>query len=260
MEVKELYEYPVKGLKGSRVSCASVNSRGLNLDRRLMLVDSSNSFLSQRQIPGLVKLLPTLDDEIKIENLDTNKYISTMIEKFVIRDQVEIWGQIVEAEQAPDEINDWISDQVGQKVKLFHMGDKTRRPVPGGNEGDIVSFADGYPILLTGSASLDDLNSRLANPVSIDRFRTNIHVSTNKPFEEESWQKIKIGDVILRVAKKCARCKVINVDQNSGKVYTEPLEALRSYRQEDNKVNFGMNLIPETHGLIHEGDRVEVLA
>lgn len=139
------------------------------------------------------------------------------------------------------------------------MDDDNIRPLRSGREGEIVSFADGYPLLLTGTASLDNLNSKLDTPIEIDRFRTNIHLKTIVPFEEENWQRIKISDVVFRVAKKCARCHVINIDQHSGKALKEPLRTLSTYRKEGNKVNFGMNLIPETHGIIHEGDSVEIL-
>ena len=230
------------------------------MDRRWMLVDSENSFLSQRQIPALTRLIPSFKEELKIQNLDDSVIVTAAINEFAESENVEVWGQIVEARKAPDKVNSWLTEQLRQPVKLFYMGEDNLRPIRGGNEGEVVSFADGYPILLTGSASLADLNKRLTHPVGIDRFRPNIHITTNHPFEEEAWQRIRIGEVTFRIVKKCARCTVINVDQDSGQVMMEPLKTLSTYRKEGNKVNFGMNLIPENNGLVHEGDSIEILS
>jgi uncharacterized protein YcbX len=259
MVVKSLFEYPVKGLRGNEVCCASINSRGLNMDRRWILVDSENSFLSQRQIPAMANLLATVKDQLLIEDQVDLSACSADISQFADEEEVEVWGQVVGAKRAPESINQWLSVKLGRPVKLFYMADENIRPVRNGQAGEIVSFADGYPLLLTGSASLADLNARLDTPVDIDRFRTNIHLDTKIPFEEEAWQRLKIGDVTFRLAKKCARCTVINVDQASGKVAQEPLKTLSTYRREGNKVNFGVNLVPESYGLIHEGDNVEII-
>lgn len=260
MTVTDLFEYPVKGLHGNKICCASVNKRGLKMDRRWMIVDSENSFLSQRQIPALTQLLPSFQDSLTLKDLSAETSIDVNLIEFNSTEEVEVWGQVVTAKKGPEVANRWLTERVGQPVKLVFMDEENNRPVRQGSEGDIVSFADGYPLLLTGSASLEDLNSRLESPIGIDRFRTNIHVHTTRPFEEEDWRRIKIGDVIFKVVKKCARCQVINIDQVTGKPSKEPLRTLATYRKEGNKVNFGMNLIPETLGLIHEGDSVEILA
>lgn len=260
MVVKALYEYPVKGFRGTEVCCASVSSRGLRMDRRWMLVDSNNAFLSQRQIPSMTHLLATFHEKLLLEDQVDLSSCAVSPEQFADLEEVEVWGQVVPARKAPTEVNQWLSDKLKRSVRLFYMDDNNIRPVRNGQDGEIVSFADGYPVLLTGSASLDDLNRQLDIPVTIDRFRPNIHLSTQRPFEEEEWQRLKIGEVTFRMVKKCARCMVINVDQQSGKVAKEPLKSLSTYRKEGNKVNFGINLIPETFGLVHAGDQVEILA
>jgi len=130
----------------------------------------------------------------------------------------------------------------------------------GGRAGDEVSLADGYPLLLTSRASLADLNRRLAQPVGMARFRPNLVIDGAQPFAEDNWQRLRIGEVILRVAKPCARCKVITIDQHTGVAGKEPLHTLSTYRQRDNKVYFGVNLIPENSGIVHRQDVVEVLA
>lgn len=230
------------------------------MDRRWMIVDSSNSFLSQRQIPSLTQLIPSFQESLKLEDLTTSSISEIALEDFRTTEEVEVWGQVVEAKKGPEDVNQWLTERVGQPVKLVYMDEDNIRSIRGNTDGAIVSFADGYPLLLTGTASLDDLNEKLQTSIGIDRFRTNIHVSTTAPFEEETWEKVKIGDVVFKVVKKCARCQVINIDQFSGKPTMEPLKTLSAYRKEGNKVNFGMNLIPETLGIIHEGDSLEILA
>jgi len=259
MVVKQLFEYPVKGLRGNSIACASVNSRGLNHDRRWMLVDSSGSFISQRQMPSLTGLQPLFQDKLRIVHLQSDEIMTIALEEFTIAKEVEIWGQVVIGHGTDTEINEKLSKIVGQSVELIYMNDTDQRPIKSAKEGEIVSFADGYPVLLTGTASLADLNQKLEKPIEIDRFRTNIHVATGSPFEEELWQRIKVGEVVFRVVKKCARCQVINIDQDTGAPSKEPLQTLSTYRKEGNKVNFGVNLIPETTGIIHEGDQVVVL-
>jgi len=259
MKVEQIFEFPVKGLKGKTIPCGTISNRGLNMDRRWMLVDDSNSFLSQRQIPSLTQLTPSFDDGLSIASLANNESIEIDLNDFLNEEEVEVWGQVVKAKRASEEVNEWLSNKVKQTVKLFFMDEESIRPIRSEKEGDIVSFADGYPLLLTGSASLDDLNEKLERQITIDRFRTNVHVSTALPYEEETWKRIKIGEVIFRVAKKCARCQVINIDQETGLVSKEPLKTLSTYRKEGNKVNFGVNLIPESFGIIHEDDTITVL-
>ena len=260
MRVDSLFEYPVKGLRGNKVCCATVNRRGLKMDRRWMIVDNENSFLSQRQIPGMTNLQASFSEQLTLEDTKDQSTMVVDLKNFITLEEVEIWGQVVSAKRGPKIANQWLSEKLGRAVKIFYMGEENLRPVRQGVDGEIVSFADGYPILLTGTASLADLNNKLDHPVAIDRFRTNIHLETNKAFEEEAWQRLKIGDVVFKVVKKCARCTVINVDQQSGRVLMEPLKTLSTYRKEANKVNFGMNLIPETFGLVHEEDEIEILA
>jgi uncharacterized protein YcbX len=259
MIVESLFEYPVKGLRGLKVPCATVNPRGLNNDRRWMIVDSANSFISQRQFPILTQFKPVVEDGLKITKVDSELSASIPFSDFTSVVEVEVWGQIVKAHASNADIDNWLSTQIGQQVKLVYMDDEDTRVITSSKDGAIVSFADGYPVLLTGSASLQDLNDRLHTKASIDRFRPNIHVSTTTAFEEEEWQRIKIGEVYFQVAKKCARCPVINIEQDSGRSTKETLKTLSSYRKEGNKVNFGINLIPENTGIIHESDPVEVI-
>jgi hypothetical protein len=123
----------------------------------------------------------------------------------------------------------------------------------------IVSFADGYPFMIIGQASLDDLNSRLEDPLPMNRFRTNFVFTGGKSFEEDNWKKFKIGDVIFKAVKPCARCVITTTDQETAERAPEPLHTLSKYRKIDNKVFFGMNLICESTGEVMIGDKIALL-
>jgi uncharacterized protein YcbX len=260
MIVTNLFEYPVKGLLGNEICCATVNRRGLAMDRRWMLVDDQGNFLSQRQLPGLTQFLPTYQDNLVIRHLPSGETKSIDIEDFGQTQKVVVWDQKCAAHGSENEISQWLSDKLNLPVRLVYMDETDLRPVESSSDNAIVSFADGYPVLLATQASLDDLNERLDSPIIINRFRPNIVIDGKKPFEEDNWQRLKIGAIVFKVAKRCARCHVININQTNGLSTKEPLKTLSTYRKEGNKVNFGINLIPENNGIIHEEDEVVVLA
>lgn len=259
MDVVDLFEYPVKGLLGNSLCCASVNRRGLAMDRRWMLADESGNFLSQRQLPELTQFIPVYQENLTIKHLPSGIEKNIDLAEFDQARQVEVWGQPCSAHSTDNEINLWLSDLLKKKVDLVYMDDHDLRSIEYAGQEDIVSFADGYPILLANMASLKDLNSKLTSPIVMNRFRPNIVVDGDTPFSEDNWNRIKIGDVTFKVAKKCARCHVINIDQVTGVSSKEPLKTLNTYRKEGNKVNFGINLIPESTGIIHDKDDVIVL-
>ena len=259
MVVSSLYEYPVKGLLGNEINCASVNRRGLAMDRRWMFVDKDGKFISQRELPSLTEFLPGFEGNLIIKHLPSaeTKTIETL--EFSELLEVNIWGQACKAHGSKSEINKWLSDKLNKTVELVHMDEKDVRPIESSSNSDIVSFADAYPVLLTTMASLNDLNSRLTEAVEINRFRPNILIDGGAPYVEDSWRKVKIGKVEFNVAKQCARCHNVNIDQRTGLATKEPLKTLSTYRKDGHKVNFGVYLTPLNEGIIHEGDEVVVL-
>ena len=123
-----------------------------------------------------------------------------------------------------------------------------------------MSFADGFPLLVTTQASLDDLNTRLASPVTMDRFRTNLLVGGAEPWAEDEWQDLRVGETRFAGVKDCARCAVTTVDQGSGvrSEDNEPLRTLARFRRKaGGRIIFGQNLVPRRLGRIARGDRVE---
>lgn len=230
------------------------------MDRRWMLVDSKGDFLSQRQLPALTQFLPTFHDRLSIKHLPSGEVKIIEPSDFSEVSNVVVWGQECTSHSTNNGIDTWLSEYLAQPVKLVYMDESDIRPLESPNVNDIVSFADGYPVLLATQASLDDLNKRLDSPVEINRFRPNILIDGDMAFAEDNWQRVKIGAINFRVAKRCARCHVINIDQASGISTKEPLRTLSTYRKEANKVNFGVNLIPENTGIIHEEDELIVLS
>jgi len=142
------------------------------------------------------------------------------------------------------------------------MPEESLRPVDPdyAREGDIVSFADAFPLLLISQPSLDDLNSRLVVPVPMNRFRPNIVVSGCGAYDEDKWKIIRVGGTFFHVKKPCSRCVTTTIDQTTGVQGKEPLATLSKYRNIDGEVFFGQNIIPEGLGVLHIGDLVEVVS
>lgn len=265
MHLSEINIYPVKSLKGISVESALVEDRGLRFDRRRMLVDEANKFLTQREHPQMARIAISVVDDglsasakgssIKIEHKpDSDTFAS-----------VTVWSSKVKAKVYNDATNEWFSDALGLKCRLVLMPDEAERKVePLGavrKFKDTVSFADAYPFLLIGRGSLADLNSRLENPVPMNRFRPNLVVDGSEPYAEDTWKRIRIGEAEFHVVKPCARCVLTTVDQTTGeKAGKEPLKTLSTYRNHNGKVMFGQNLIAESAGVkVCLNDTVEIL-
>jgi uncharacterized protein len=261
--VTRLAFYPVKGLGGQLLEEVEVQDRGFTWDRRwmLVLVGEGHWFLTQRQLPrmatikaavtreGLVLTHQNTQITIPLEPLETAPEI-----------QVTIWNDRVEAVFLP-EYGQRFSEILHHRCDLVFMPDTTLRAVNPAfaRPGDIVGFADAYPILLIGEASLADLNTRLDDPVPTDRFRPNIVVSTNEPFIEDRWGEIEIGSALVRGTKASDRCSVPTVDQFSGeRTGPEPIRTLATYRRFGDGVYLGQNLTIRRTGRIALGDVVSV--
>ncbi len=179
------------------------------------------------------------------------------------RGQVTVWRSTLPATDAGDAAAHWLSAVLGQPCRLVYMHDTGARPINPAYAaaGETVSFADGYPVLLTSLGSLDDLNGRLARPVPISRFRANIVVGGAAAWAEDCWRLVRIGEAVFRVVKPCDRCTVTTIDQQTGlrPDRTEPLRTLGRFRHDGRGIMFGQNLVPTILGRIATGDPVEVL-
>ncbi len=260
----EISIYPIKSCSGIKLNSSEVEDRGFPLDRRWLLVEENGTFISQRSTPKL--------GQIKISHLEDNLLVScvgkeslTLEIKSSLSTQIEthIWKDTVQGNWISTDCDAWFSDILGRSVRLVHMSRDVHRPLEKSylpsNRSFEVSFADGYPYLLTNQASLDDLNGRLNQPIPMDRFRSNLIVSGFAAFAEDRWKRMRIGKVEFLVVKPSARCVVTTIDQKSGIASREPLKTLATYRKQEGKVMFGMNLIALGSGNVRVGDEVSIL-
>ena len=260
--------YPVKGLKGIAVTQARCTERGLEYDRRWMVVGAEDEFLTQREVPRMATIWTDIaKGKLTLSAPDTDPVdVPLAPPPSSPRMHVTVWSSEVEALAVSGEADAWLSDYLAMECRLVYMPDNSRRlsnPKYGG-EGKLVGFADGYAYLLTGDASLADLNARLAannHPaLPMNRFRPNLVVAGAEAYAEDGWKRVQIGQASFGVAKPCGRCQVTTTDQATGEVTgPEPLATLATYR--DSKefgTMFGMNLVSEKVGIVRVGDEVRV--
>jgi hypothetical protein len=259
--VTGIYIYPIKGLPGLSLSKTCVEQRGLQFDRRWMLVDENNVFLSQRTFPILsqFKLAQnSLGFTIESPFSKDSIHIPYMAEGNEI--VVEVWSDKVNAINFNIVINDWFSAILQTKCKLVYLSNSSIRELDEKfNRGaDMVSFADGFPILLVGESSLEALNNRLLDPIKMDRFRPNLVFKGGLAFEEDMFGEFNIGSNEFLACKACARCSVTTVNQQSGELSKEPLKTLATFRMNDQKIYFGENVMSLNFGgTIYLGDAIQ---
>lgn len=257
MQVTQLFIYPIKSLGGIALNTSKIEQRGLQYDRRYMLVDENGNFLSQRQIPQLTLFHLTL-----LQNGFMVYYHEQQLQvPFVMSgptEKVNIWEDVVEAVIADDTYNQWFSDCLGQQIRLVFMPQSAKRLVSAdyAQHGEEVSFADAYPLLLLSEASLVMLNGKLSHPIGMDRFRPNMVIAGCEAHEEETWGLFQVGNALLKRVKPCARCVVTTINPQTGETGKEPLTTLSTYRMEANKIMFGENVLCLQEGEISIGDEL----
>lgn len=277
MNLVELFIYPIKSCGKIAQNQGKVTRKGLDWDREFMWVDESGQFVTQRTHPQLAKIrVQQLGELIELSVEDQNiksfqlQPILTGISK-----PVQVWRDQTIAIDQGDEVADWLKIALKQhnqpNLRLVRQSPDFIRPVDPNyavNTDNQVSFADGYPCLLTNTASLAELNRKLTEtyPISsqeipMNRFRPNLVIDTDQPFIEDQWKTILIGEVYFDLVKPCSRCIVTTTDQNIGErnPLKEPLKTLATFRQQPRGVMFGVNIIPRNTGTIQVGDVVEVV-
>ncbi len=265
MKVTEINIYPIKSTRRIALMETKVSPRGLPWDRRWMLIDSDGKFMTARQHPTLATVETCFTGNALRVSVNDGRPLELPLQPSdskVI--SVTVWRDQCDAVPAGEEADAWFSEFLGIPCQLVQMTDDLVRGVdPGfGQPGDEVSFADGFPLLLLCEASLNDLNSRLDEAVSMRRFRPNLVVDGEQPYAEDNWQRLRVGEVEFAGVKNCSRCVFTTVDPDTGIKHPdkEPLRTLSSYRRRpEGGVYFGQNLIPRSGGIIRVGDAVEIL-
>ncbi len=263
--ISQLYIYPIKSLGGIAVDKVMVTSRGLQFDRRFMLVDDNNSFITQRTLPKLALLRTAIEEEKLFvyhnENTDEKLSVPLVPEPSAERTMVCIWDDSCEAQFVNDEADKWFSAKLDVSCRLVYMPESTQRQVDSDYaiEKDITSFADDFHVLLIGASSLDDLNNRLEKPLPMNRFRPNIVMDGGMPFEEDTMEEFSINGIDFCGVKLCSRCVVTTIDQETGFSDREPLKTLATFRSFSNKLFFGQNVLCRGKGMVRIGDQVRIL-
>lgn len=257
--------YPVKSIQGPALGEAAVEPWGLAGDRRWLVVDEAGGAVTQREFPrmALGRAQPLAHGGIALTAPGMER-LAVAVPEPVATASVRIFDSKTEAIPAAPEAGAWFGELLGADVRLVHLDDPAhRRQIDPAYSlpGETVSFADSHPLLVTTLASLDALNSLIARgdhpdegPLPMDRFRPNVVVTGSAPWAEDGWRRIRIGEVVFRVAKPCARCVITTVDQATARRGKEPLRTLAAHRRVEGKLLFGQKLVPESAGTLRVGD------
>ena len=265
-----LHIYPVKSCHRVDLAAATVEPWGLAGDRRWLVVDDEGLLRTQRKVPRMALIRPSQAADgrllLRAPGMSDLELAPPSRAAGAEQTTVTVWRFTGAAARAGAAADAWLTEFLGSPSHLTYMDDTSVRPTNPAYSlpDDRVSFADGYPLLLTSTASLEALGSWIAElggePVPMTRFRPNAVVAGTEPWAEERWRRVRIGGQVFRVVKPCARCVMTTVDPELG-VFTgqQPLRALRKFHRDGPDVVFGMNLVPDTAGPLRVGDAFEVL-
>jgi len=272
MHLAALNLYPVKSLAGMYAARVALDELGLVGDRRFMVVDENDRFLSQRTLPRMALLQTRLDSDtltLSAKTLGSQLQVQRASDPAAHLRRVSVWSsEGLHAEDCGDVAARWLQQFLEVRCRLVRAGSAFNRPIlKGGRENELMNFADASPFLAVSEASLGMLNDGLIlhgeEPVPMDRFRPNLVFADTAPFAEDSWARIRIGDIILRSTGPCARCVVTTTNQQTAIRGPEPLRTLATFRRDVSNptdVNFGQNLVHETKsGTLAVGAKIDVL-
>lgn len=256
--VKEIYIYPIKSLAGISCKNALAEEMGFENDRRWMLIDAENQMITQREHRIMSQFYPQISDGKISITFQDQKHEFSINEQLENAIEVNVWDDKSEVVEVNQETSKWFSKHLGfecKLVKIMKIGSR-KHESSRLKETFNVSLADGYPYLMIGSQSLDFLNEKLADKITVLRFRPNIVISSQNPHEEDDFDTFKIGEVDFKNIKPCGRCIMVNNDPDNGKLKKEPLKTLSKYRAVNNSVLFGTNIVSLNSGIISVGDEL----
>ncbi|MCM0675193.1 MOSC domain-containing protein [Micromonospora phytophila] len=270
MRLSAIHTYPVKGCHRLDHDGAEVRPWGLAGDRRWMIVDADGVGVTQREATALVALRAVAREGGL--TLRAEGHPDLHVPEPVAADPLPVRtfsNRVIPVPALPagPAADDWVSALLDRPARLVFL-DRPARHIPAGDRehdtGDQVSFADAYPLLLAGTASLAALNGWLGEageePVPMARFRPNLVVDGAPAWAEDAWvgRPMSIGGVRFRAAGPCDRCVVTTIDQETGVRGREPLRTLARHRNVGQKLLFGLHLVPEGAGRVTVGDPVTV--
>lgn len=260
--LSQIYFYPVKSLAGIQVQNWPVDKNGLMHDRKWMLIDDQQQFLSQRRLPKMALIKPRIEEDRLILSAPGQRDLS--IPWYPVKGdniEVSIWRDKCIAKTVSDQANHWFSTFLKAKCQLVYQPDDRQRQVDRryAQPSDQTAFSDGFPFLIMSENSLNALNKELAKPVGINRFRPNLVIADCDAYAEDIWRRIRIDNIAFRLPKPCARCSIPGIDPETAISGTEPLSTLNRLRRWENQIYFGQNALHDSTGKLSVGDIVEIL-
>lgn len=255
LELTRLFIYPIKSARGIEVRQARVLERGLEHDRRFMLVDQGGNLVTTRRHPGLLQVSTALSDDSLIVAAPGMPELRLPLRLGGEERRVRVWFDWMTGVVVGEDSSAWFSELLGASLSLVWMPDHCDRHMNPAFGPSRLSFADGNPIHLVSESSLSDLESRVGASVAIERFRPNLVVRGTQPYAEDRWAHVRFGSLEFRSHEACARCMVVNLEPRSGAIGVEPLRTLSKYRRFGKAVLFGQHLHTLGQGFLQIGQR-----
>ncbi len=252
--------YPVKSLAGISVKHWQVNEKGLRYDRKWMLIDAENKFLSQRRLPRMALIKTLMIDNTLVLSAPTMKDIHLSLDESNEGEELmtQIWNDKCSARCVSPELDQWFSLFLKIPCRLVYQPETVIRSVDHryANTSDKVNFSDGFPFLILTEASVNFLNKAAGLTFSMARFRPNLVIANCAPYSEDYWRKIRIGEINFRLPKPCSRCSIPTINPENSKVTKEPLATLNRLRKWQHKVYFGQNALHDDQGELKINDDI----
>jgi uncharacterized protein YcbX len=266
LRLSALYRYPLKSGKAEILQQIGLDKLGLDGDRRWMLVDeASGRFLTQRAVAKMSQIAALWNSTggLTLSSAGCTPLDVALPGSDAELRGVTLWRDTLRVPDAGDAAAAWVSDFIGKPTRLVHIPLERARSTESGYglDDDQVAFADGYPLLMIGQASLDDLSQRIGRPMEMLRFRPNLVIEGSDAFAEDGWKRLRIGDVEFRAVKPCSRCILTTIDPNTGErsADREPFATLETYRKTEKGAIFGQNLVNDGVGRLEVGMPVTLL-
>ncbi|UOO82629.1 MOSC domain-containing protein [Uruburuella testudinis] len=255
MQLTEIVYYPVKSMRGINAQSALIRPEGMPHDREWLIATPEGMFLTARKLPQMLLWQATPHNDGLTLTAPDGSSRSVHTGDFTQNAEVAVWKDRFNACHGSPDTDTWLSQQLGTACRLYYLGRQSRRLLSFSQT--LLSFADGAPYLLTSTASLNELNSQLETPVEMRRFRPNLVIDGNNPYEEDRWQRIRIGEVEFELFKPCTRCVMTTIDLDNGRKHPhqEPLATLAVTRN----ACFGMNMIARNSGTVYLNDEITLL-
>lgn len=268
LQLSQISVYPLKSSAGIQLSNSWVDELGLSFDRRFVLTDDKDQFITARTEPTICLIQANITATgFVLTAPNMPKLVINYHQLTELYQTVLIWDDNINAQQGNNEHHQWFSRYLSRPCQLLHFGELSIRNVPEtSNRTNQLAFADGYPLLLISQASLDDLNKRCPTNITMNQFRPNLVIDNCDAFAEDTWQHIRIGEVEFELRKPCTRCifTTINPETAIKDIHQEPITSLKMYRQAaegelKGEILFGQNLIALNQGQIKLTDTITII-